>query len=734
MQWTYPAIRQRLIQAELWPQGRMAWLACYLAGLALVLYALEKILSLFSPSWGDHLDGWVWFLAFLSGVLFFILGFGWVRRRILWRLRNRLIVTYVFIGVIPAVLLIGMALITLYGLAGQFAVFVVTSEIHAQLRSLEAANAAVSNELAARIEQGVTPTASSLAGLKKRDPAWNRRQVCAWYGEKPLPLCDEYKGSQLALPNFVKDRFRDIVRERGDLHLRVGSSMLVGNNRLTVVTSEPFDKELIGNIAKDMGQISLYSVGMLNDNPAKGDGTPAQSEPPSHITFSTKPEPAKSGISVSSQKHTTTFQADSEALRPTLSVGTTPEPTGAFDREIQFATPLAVVDWKTGEQEKIGAVLQVNTRPSVLYAHLFAALGEFVRGVAIILVIVAVFFAIIELIALIIGTRMTRTVTAAVAQLHEATQHVDRGDFSHRIPVKSTDQLAHLALSFNSMTESIEKLILEQKEKQRLENELAIAQEVQAQLFPHQISELESLEVHGFCRPARTVSGDYYDFVSASSHKLILAVGDISGKGISAALLMATIHSAVRAYSMENLPQMREPVAVGAVAGAGRIMAAWPEGVEVSPGALLALLNHQLYESTPPEKYATLFLGIYDGRSHRLTYSNGGHLPPILIGEDGSIRRLEAGGTVVGLFDNMTYAEGAVEMHPGEIFVAYSDGVTEPENDFGEFGEDRLIDLVRKNRHLPLSEISPIVTQAVEDWIGDNEQPDDVTLVLARAR
>ena len=139
------------------------------------------------------------------------------------------------------------------------------------------------------------------------------------------------------------------------------------------------------------------------------------------------------------------------------------------------------------------------------------------------------------------------------------------------------------------MTASIEKLILEQKEKQRLENELSIAQEVQAQLFPRQVSELESLEVHGFCRPARTVSGDYYDFLTASSHKLILAVGDISGKGISAALLMATIHSAVRAYSVESLPQMREPVAVGAVAGSGRMMATWPEGIEVSPGALARL-------------------------------------------------------------------------------------------------------------------------------------------------
>ena len=285
------------------------------------------------------------------------------------------------------------------------------------------------------------------------------------------------------------------------------------------------------------------------------------------------------------------------------------------------------------------------------------------------------------------------------------------------------------------MTASIEKLILEQKEKQRLENELTIAQEVQAQLFPRQVSELESLEVHGFCRPARTVSGDYYDFLTASSHKLILAVGDISGKGISAALLMATIHSAVRAYSVENLPQMREPVAVGAVAGC------WPDHGNLARrrGSFSRSTARTAEPSTLREHSAGKICHALPGnlrwpRTHQLTYSNGGHLPPILIGKDGTIRRLEAGGTVVGLFDNMTYQEGSVQMHPGEIFVAYSDGVTEPENEFGEFGEQRLIELVRDNRDQPLAQISQIVTTAVDNWIGDREQPDDVTLVLARAR
>jgi sigma-B regulation protein RsbU (phosphoserine phosphatase) len=616
---------------------------------------------------------------------------------------------------------------------------------------MQAVNAAVGNELAARIEKGEkTPTAESLEGLRKRDRAWIRRRLGAWHGSRVLLLSEASQNTPpITYPEFFnKDEneiakavrqgkaFKEIVRDHDELYLRVASVFQVGPNTLTVITGEPLDKDMLSEIAANLGEITLYAAGITLEHTHEKEQKRLREQEDTHAAAAgvVIPKASNSSIVLSQGTPGAKVQNNQQAFRPTFSVGSLAAPTGAMDREITFGTPLPVVDWKSGERVSTGALLQVRTRPSVLYTHLFAALGEFAKGVEYILLAVLIFFAVIELIALIIGTRMTRTVTGAVAQLYDATKNVDRGDFSHRIPVKSSDQLAQLSLSFNSMTESIEKLIQEQKEKQRLEGELVIAQEVQAQLFPRQVSELESLEVHGFCRPARTVSGDYYDFLTASSHKLILAVGDISGKGISAALLMATIHSAVRAYSVESLPQMREPVAVGAVSGAGRIMAAWPEGIEVSPGALLGLLNHQLYESTPPEKYATLFLGIYDGRSHRLTYSNGGHLPPILIGRDGAVRRLEAGGTVIGLFDNMAYDEGSVQMHPGEIFLAYSDGVTEPENEFGEFGEERLIELVSTNRHLPLIQVSQAVTSAVDDWIGDNEQPDDITLVLARAR
>jgi sigma-B regulation protein RsbU (phosphoserine phosphatase) len=185
---------------------------------------------------------------------------------------------------------------------------------------------------------------------------------------------------------------------------------------------------------------------------------------------------------------------------------------------------------------------------------------------------------------------------------------------------------------------------------------------------------------------------------------------------------------------IEGIPLLREPAAVGAGVGRSASFAPDTADPEVSPSALLGLLNHQLYQSTPAAKYATLFLGIYDGASRRFTYSNGGHLPPILISGDGAVHLLSCGGTVIGLLDDRDFPEATVELHPSDLLVAYSDGVTEPENDYGEFGEERLIQIVRENRHLPLDRITAAVTAAVDDWIGEGEQPDDVTLVLARAK
>jgi sigma-B regulation protein RsbU (phosphoserine phosphatase) len=270
------------------------------------------------------------------------------------------------------------------------------------------------------------------------------------------------------------------------------------------------------------------------------------------------------------------------------------------------------------------------------------------------------------------------------------------------------------------MAASVSELLVQQREKERLLNELAIAQEVQTTLFPRSPAFMGSLEVHGTCLPARTVGGDYFDFIfgygpgmgadGKSSGHVTLALGDISGKGISAALLMSALHSADRAFSA----------------------AVNEEGAPVSPALLLKLLNAHLYRSTQSARYATLFLATYDPATRRLTYSNGGHLPPLVISKDGSVRQLEVGGAVVGLLDGLEYEEATVQLEPGDLLVAYTDGLTEPEKNGEDFGEQRLMEYVRAHRDELLTVLANNTLQVVKAWIGEQEQPDDMTVVLAR--
>jgi phosphoserine phosphatase RsbU/P len=702
-------LESKLRDKGLWPQSWVAKAALYVIALELVLLAAMLLTLRASPGTSQSLEGWVDFLGGVAIVLIAIAGYRRLRVKLLWRLRNRLIVTYVFIGVIPVFLLVMISLITLYLFAGQFASFAVTSNITTHLRGMEAANRAIAHHLATQVADHGTLDAEVLGRTRPRRPEWSRRQLCAWYGNQQQAYCSGPDGAAgLDSPTFVNGDFGDLVSDHGKLCLRTQTVLTTGPQSqpqtLRVISSEPLDKIFVEQIASDLGRIAVYGI----ESPA------AKSTP--FLGF-----------------------ADEKPMAQSFSAGTMPPAANALDRAVTLRIPLQVVDWATGARRPVGAIAEVETRYSMLFATLFGARADYAKGLETILSLIAIVFAIVVVLALFVGTKLTRSITSAVGQLYEGTTYVNRADFSHRITVQSTDQLATLANSFNSMTTSIEKLVEEQKEKQRLEGELAIAQEVQAQLYPKLITQLDTLEVHGFCRPARTVSGDYYDFVSLNSDRLMLAVGDISGKGISAALLMATIYSAVRAYSIEDVPVLREAVTVGAgvdreAVGSGLLLASESRGADASPATLLALLNHQLYESTPAAKYATLFLAIYDGATRRLTYANGGHLQPILISEDGAAQVLDCGGTVVGLFDNLSFPEATVQLRPGDVLVTYTDGVTEPENDYGEFGEERLIQLVRENRHLPLERITEIVAGAVADWIGEAEQPDDVTLVLARAR
>jgi sigma-B regulation protein RsbU (phosphoserine phosphatase) len=705
------------------------------SGLArITLYCLLAygLLTLLRRTVLPAIGGWSTFAGFICLVLALVLGSRWLRTEFMWRLRNRLIVTYIFIGVIPVLLLATMAGIAGWGFASQFATYVISSDLRAEQRAVRSANDTLFNNLAEQIRAGAKPT-TALQLLTP--PANSDMHVAAFVNGPTGPVRNAVPPASAidSVPPHVFARmkngaFEGIVEHGENLYLRSIRVADLGPQKLTVLTSLPFDRTLLQHITGNMGQVTLFRPDL---RPGAQKQASASREP-ANTSEPRQPSTRAGGLEVSPD-NISWNAGDTSNPSPAITAGSIPPPAARWDRQLGFVTTIEIIGWDSPATGT--ALIAVQSRPSLLYTRVADTLGQLGGTVVIALIAVAIVFAVIELLALLIGVRLTRTVTASVHKLYQATQSINRGDFTHRIVVESRDQLAALETSFNSMTQSLELLIEEQKEKQRIESELAIAQEVQAQLFPRKVVPLRTLEVFGVCLPARTVSGDYYDFLPLGAEKIGIAMGDISGKGISAALLMATIHSAVRVYEFGRAPSREQLVAAGAsaisaTAGASSLATATNE----SPAHVLELLNAHLYHSTPPEKYATMFLGVWDGTSHRLTYSNAGHLPPFVVCKDGSVSKLEAGGTVIGLFDNCRYDEDAVQLKPGDLFVAYSDGLTEPENEFGEFGEERLLELLTTNRTEPLEQIAEAVTSAINDWIGAAEQPDDVTLVLARAR
>lgn len=716
---SFRSFRDRLILKGWYPKSLMGKYTVYFGAVDLVLWIFRRILKLFNPS--SDFAGWlIYLLTFCAGFFGLIWLFQWVRRTWMWRLRNRLIVTYAFIGLFPVILLLAMFIAAGWLFTGQFAAYLATNDFKGELHELTSANNTLMGGAKVLAREGkVAEGAKDLVDREIGSRDFPARHVYLWFRGKGYVVQGDPAEQPLAVPAYVHDGFEALVVDHGAFFRSV-SRQTVGKDELVMVSSLPLSKPLLATLATHLGEITVYPPDWSNG----GD--------------------QQVGVNVGSngekrERHVTVGQADANGANG-VTAGVVPPRSPSLDFKLPFTTvnfdvmlPFATIptftNWSTGETET--GLLLVETRLSQLYRRLFESVGKNASMFIVALISFAVVLLVIELIALFIGLRLTRTITASVADLYKATQHIEKGDFHHRIQVRSRDQLAALAGSFNSMTASIEALIVEQKEKQKLESELAIAQEVQALLFPRDISQVESLEMHGVCRPARTVSGDYYDFLQLGAHQIGLAVGDISGKGISAALLMATVHAFVRAYTIEDALTEAQ---LGAAAVGSRQLALPHPGQHLPPATLLRLLNEQLYRSTPASKYATMFLGFYDGNRRRLTYSNAGHLPPFVLSADGSFRKLGDGGMVVGLFGGVNYEDSHVDMQSGDIIVAYSDGVTEPENEFGEFGEDRLAQIVREHMSAPLPRIADAVITAVTDWIGGEEQPDDITVVLARAR
>jgi phosphoserine phosphatase RsbU/P len=687
---------QQLVRARLWPLSPLARFAWTTLAAAIIMQLFTWVLP----------EGILHALARLGSVLAYGVAIPcglwaagrWVKDALLWRLRNRLVVTYLFIGAAPILLLVSLALISAYFLAGQFAAYLVTSDLHAELMHLSFEN----RSLAAHI---IGEAPKERAELKRvpelaEDSEHSERVTELFDGDsRPFSQVQQAMGRNFTRPGWLKGDFNGIVWDGDRLFYRSAHHFRAGGRDYTIVSSEPLSSESLAKVLQQFGRVDIVQS---NAQLTMGD------------------EDVQADSSADANVPVGAGQGE------VITAGQLSNPLGRFDQTIHFVSPLPTRDWRTGK-EKSTTVL-VQTRPSQLYNRLFSTSAKFGRMVRVGLFTVASLFGFIEIFALFIGMRLTRSVTGAVAELYDATQHIERGDLRHRIRVRSNDQLAALEGSFNNMAASLERLLSEQREKERLQSELAIAQQVQEQLFPRAWTSSRYLDLFGVCRPARTVSGDYYDFLPLGPARTGIAVGDISGKGISAALLMATVQSAVRSF---EFGRSREALVLAAPGG-GEVISPGTAQASYSPATAMEMLNQHLYLSTPPEKYATMFLAVYDGECQRLSYSNAGHLPPILLRSTGEAERLNVSGTVIGLFNHMQWEQEEVSLAPGDLLCTFSDGLTEPENEFGEFGEERVVTLLRQNRHLPLEEIARLLITAVQEWIGDREQPDDITVVLAR--
>jgi serine phosphatase RsbU (regulator of sigma subunit) len=252
-----------------------------------------------------------------------------------------------------------------------------------------------------------------------------------------------------------------------------------------------------------------------------------------------------------------------------------------------------------------------------------------------------------------------------------------------------------------------EKMAATMEAERRTEQEMQFARQVQSRLLPQQAPSLTTLECAGKCIQTRAVGGDYYDFLDLGSGRLGLVLADISGKGMSAALLMANLQANLRsqyALALEDIPR------------------------------LLRSVNRLFYKNTENNNYATTFFAVYDDESQRLRYVNCGHNPPILVRASGAVEHLGATATVLGLFEEWNCSVAELELAAGDVLVIYTDGVSEAADDKeDEFGETRLIEVTRSHQQHSADEILDAVLASVQGF-SQGEQADDMTLIVARCR
>lgn len=687
----------------------MARFAVWVVAYGVALWIVSRTTG--SAPTGLWLLFWATFIPAVFYYLYRLIKFS--KDILLWRLRRRLVVAYVFIAVVPVFLILVLVALGTWLVNSQFASYLVASKLRdraAVLRHLDRMIVHEADHVQPKSPEALLDELQSFFISDFREHASNYPGLTITLRLGSLVRTSSLDPNQqqnpVTLPSWLKEGdFSAIVVDQGKLALRAVDRQRTSNGELIVVLSQPFTPDLLDLVGEGIGPIVLLTPREMTDNGAAAG--------PRTVSRAAGAGPKSPDLAFSPDDGRVIEEASIQSKSVTV-----PKPANSFDYIVYNWASLDPIFW--GGDAKIvkpeAGVFLVTSRYLTLDRQLLSTLGEYSGLYWSAFAVVGVVFLVIELVAMVIGFQMTRSITGAVDKVYEGTKRVQVGDFSYRIGLPARDQLSALGEAFDGMTSSVERLLRESLEKTRLEGELEIAREVQTQLFPQAVPAVAGLQLFGVCKPARTVSGDYYDFLRLGEDRVGLVVGDISGKGISAALLMASVQSALHAqfYDEHELGILSEAALMSSASVVGR-------------------LNRQLYASTPTEKYATFFYAIYDGATRQLTFTNAGHPPPFYF-HRGNIERLETGGTVVGLFGPATYEQAVIQLEPGDMLVAFTDGMTEPENNFGEeFGEERLLAAAERASACPPAEMAKEIYRAVNDWTGSPELQDDMTLVVALA-
>jgi sigma-B regulation protein RsbU (phosphoserine phosphatase) len=647
------------------------------------------------------------------------------KRRLLWRVRRKLILSYIFIGFIPAILIVTFFLLGGLLLFYNFSSYLVQS----RLRELSAQARFLAESTALEIQRGGTREIGGIIARKQTNAALeypgmsiavipvDRACRAAVPPSTPATSLDRTltagPWAHVAPPGTVP-AWIDCAgwagllayAHPGDGGAAGGAPIVVGGRRVEIASDGRTDILVRAVAFPDAARpgyavvVDLLVTARLREQLRRETGVEMKSVSAASSDQSVKPLQGRA------------------AAAPTAppAGGNTGPPSVSF---LEFR------DWDSGK----AGTLVVSTQLSIadIYDRISAVPGMNNRnfGEALLfalLVVVGGLFLIIEIVALVTGLALAKSITGSVHELFTGTERVRQGDFTHKIAVKAQDQLGELAESFNSMTASIEDLLRQSAEKKRLEEELRIAHEIQMSLLPHGRLEIPGLSVTALCVPAREVGGDYYDFLQLDDHRLGVLIADVSGKGTSAALYMAELKGLVLSLSR----------------------------IHTSPRDLLVTANRIIAEHLDARSFITMTYAVLDLRARTMTYARAGHTPLIYVpGPDGQsapsaaqgrqVRILAPDGLVLGLkIDNGEMFERLLEeqtiaLHTGDLYLFFTDGISEAMNDRDDcFGETRLGALVGEHAHLPADELRERVLREIQAFVGGAPQHDDMTMILLK--